>query len=163
MIADYLAREVVDPVFAVPQAYSAPDAILARLRLRRPDLLRLLRLHGHGDRPRAADGLRLPAELQPPVPRHQLPRLLAPLAHDAVALPARLPLHPARRQPQGPRAHLRQPDARRCCSAGSGTAPPGPSSSGAPTRAPGCRPSTRSTAGSAGSSPAGCAGSSPST
>src|SRR5262245_30100082 len=29
MIADYLAREVVDPVFAVPQAYDAPDAILA--------------------------------------------------------------------------------------------------------------------------------------
>src|SRR6476660_5664610 len=28
MIADYLARELVDPVFAVPQAYSAPDAIL---------------------------------------------------------------------------------------------------------------------------------------
>src|SRR6476620_5746059 len=28
LIADYLAREVVDPVFAVPQAYSAPDAIL---------------------------------------------------------------------------------------------------------------------------------------
>ena len=31
----------------------------------------------------------------------RLPRLLAPLAHDAVALPARLPLHPARRQPRG--------------------------------------------------------------
>ena len=28
-IADYLAREVVDPVFAVPQAYSAPDVVLA--------------------------------------------------------------------------------------------------------------------------------------
>lgn len=28
-IADFLAREVVDPVFAVPQAYSAPDAALA--------------------------------------------------------------------------------------------------------------------------------------
>src|SRR6476469_6084998 len=28
LIADYLAREVVDKVFAVPQAYSAPDAIL---------------------------------------------------------------------------------------------------------------------------------------
>jgi alginate O-acetyltransferase complex protein AlgI len=27
-IADYLAREVVDPVFAVPQAYAAPDALL---------------------------------------------------------------------------------------------------------------------------------------
>jgi alginate O-acetyltransferase complex protein AlgI len=29
MIADYLAREVVDPVFAVPEAYSAPDVLLA--------------------------------------------------------------------------------------------------------------------------------------
>ena len=28
-IADYLARTVVDPVFAVPQAYHAPDALLA--------------------------------------------------------------------------------------------------------------------------------------
>jgi D-alanyl-lipoteichoic acid acyltransferase DltB (MBOAT superfamily) len=28
MIADYLGREVVDKVFAVPQAFSAPDAIL---------------------------------------------------------------------------------------------------------------------------------------
>src|SRR3954465_5246516 len=29
VIADYLARTVVDPVFAVPQAYSAPDTALA--------------------------------------------------------------------------------------------------------------------------------------
>jgi D-alanyl-lipoteichoic acid acyltransferase DltB (MBOAT superfamily) len=29
VIADYLARTVVDPVFGVPQAYSAPDAVLA--------------------------------------------------------------------------------------------------------------------------------------
>jgi alginate O-acetyltransferase complex protein AlgI len=29
VLADYLARAVVDPVFAVPQAYSAPDAWLA--------------------------------------------------------------------------------------------------------------------------------------
>src|SRR3954467_10023334 len=29
VIADYLARTVVDPVFGVPQAYHAPDAILA--------------------------------------------------------------------------------------------------------------------------------------
>jgi alginate O-acetyltransferase complex protein AlgI len=29
VIADYLARSVVDPVFAVPQAYAAPDALLA--------------------------------------------------------------------------------------------------------------------------------------
>jgi alginate O-acetyltransferase complex protein AlgI len=29
VIADFLARSVVDPVFAVPQAYAAPDALLA--------------------------------------------------------------------------------------------------------------------------------------
>jgi alginate O-acetyltransferase complex protein AlgI len=29
VIADYLARTLVDPVFAVPQAYGAPDALLA--------------------------------------------------------------------------------------------------------------------------------------
>ncbi|MFN2509766.1 MAG: MBOAT family protein, partial [Chthoniobacterales bacterium] len=28
-IADFLAREIVDPVFGVPQAYAAPDVILA--------------------------------------------------------------------------------------------------------------------------------------
>ena len=49
-------------------------------------------------------GLRLPAELRPAVPRAELPRVLAALAHDAVALPARLPLHPARRQPGRPAA-----------------------------------------------------------
>jgi alginate O-acetyltransferase complex protein AlgI len=29
VIADYLAREIADPVFAVPQAYAAPDVLLA--------------------------------------------------------------------------------------------------------------------------------------
>ena len=101
LIADYLARDDRRPgVRASREAYVAPDVILARLRLRGPDLLRLLRLHRHRDRPRAADRLRLPAELQQPVPGDRVPRLLAPLAHDPVALPARLPLHPARRQPR---------------------------------------------------------------
>ena len=102
LIADTLAREVVDPVFGVPEAYFAPDAILATLRLRGADLLRLLRLHRHRDRARAAARLHLPAELQHPLPGDRLPRLLAALAHDAVALAARLPLHPARRQPRRP-------------------------------------------------------------
>ena len=39
-------------------------------------------------------------------------RLLAALAHQPVDLAARLPLHPAGRQPPGPSAHLRQPDDR---------------------------------------------------
>ena len=81
------------------------------LRLRRADLLRLLRLHGHRDRPRAAHGLRLPAELRPPVPRADVPRVLAALAHDALALLARLPLHPARRQPRRQAQDRAQPHA----------------------------------------------------
>ena len=71
-----------------------------RVRLHGADLLRLLRLHRHRDRARAADGLRVPAELHVAVPLARVPRLLAALAHDAQPLPARLPLHPARRQPQ---------------------------------------------------------------
>ena len=39
-------------------------------------------------------------------------RVLAALAHLALDLAARLPLHPARRQPEGAAAHLRQPDDR---------------------------------------------------
>ena len=104
VLADYLGRVVVDPVFAVPQGFGAPDVLLAGVRLRRADLLRLLRLHRHGDRPRPPDGLRLPPELPQPLPGDDARRLLGPLAHDAVALPARLPLHPARRQPPRPAA-----------------------------------------------------------
>ena len=54
MIADYLAREVVDPVFAVPQAYSAPDAILGAYAYAAQIFCDFSRLHRHGDRPRAA-------------------------------------------------------------------------------------------------------------
>ena len=68
MIADYLARTIVDPVFGVPQAYAGAGPAGRRLRLRGPDLLRLLRLHRHGDRAGPADGLHLPAELQQPLP-----------------------------------------------------------------------------------------------
>ena len=47
-----------------------------------------------------------------PYKSRQHHRVLAALAHQPVDLAARLPLHPARRQPQGPGAHLRQPDDR---------------------------------------------------
>ena len=67
-------------------------------------------------------GFRPAPELRPPVPGHEPRRVLAPLAHDAVALAARLPLHPARREPRRAPPHLPQPHASRCCSAGSGTA-----------------------------------------
>ncbi len=82
-----------------------------RLRLRHPDLRRLLRLHGHRDRLRAPARHPLPAELRRPVPRAVAPGLLASLAHDAVALAARLPLHPARWQPARRAPDPPQPDA----------------------------------------------------
>ena len=101
MIADYLARTIVDPVFgAAGRALGAPrccSAIYAYAVQIYCDF------SGYTD---IAIGLalllgfELPAELQPPVPRASAPGLLAALAHDAVALAARLPLHPARRQPR---------------------------------------------------------------
>ena len=59
-------------------------------------------------------------------------RVLAALAHQPVGLAARLPLHPAGRQPQGHGPDLHQPVPRPCCWAACGTARTGPSSSGAP-------------------------------
>ena len=78
--------------------------------LHHADLLRFLGLHRHGDR--AGPHVRHPAavELQFALQGHEHRRVLAALAHDPVTLPARLPLHPAGRQPQGPGAPLRQPD-----------------------------------------------------
>ena len=111
VVADELARSIVDPVFNDPAAHSGPEVAARDLRLRRPDLLRLLRLHRHGDRPGAAARLPAAAELRPALPGAQPPGLLAALAHDAVALAARLPLHPARRQPRRAAADLPQPDA----------------------------------------------------
>jgi hypothetical protein len=68
-------------------------------RLRLPALLRFLGLLRHGDRPRPDDE-RAPADqLRQPLQGGQHRRLLAPLAHHAVALPVALPLRPARRQP----------------------------------------------------------------
>ena len=70
VVADELARRIVDPVFNDPAAHSGLETAAGDLRLRGPDLLRLLRLHRHGHRARAAARLRPAAELRPPVPRH---------------------------------------------------------------------------------------------
>src|SRR6202795_3025888 len=63
------------------------------------NLFRLLRLFRHGDRARAV--VRDPAagEFSFTLPGDFDHRILAALAHHVVALPARLPLHSARRQP----------------------------------------------------------------
>ena len=82
-----------------------------RLRLRGADLRGLLGLHGHRDRDRAPARLHVPAELRLAVRGRVRPGLLATLAHDALALAARLRLHPARRQPREHAPHLPQPAA----------------------------------------------------
>ena len=84
-----------------PEHLTTPTAWLGALAYTRADLLRLLRLLRHGDRARADVRLPLPGELRPPVLVRLDHRLLAALAHDAVALVPRLRLHPARRQSRG--------------------------------------------------------------
>ena len=55
-------------------------------------------------------GYKLAHQLQHAVPRPQHRRVLAALAHLALDLAARLPVHPAGRQPRRPLADLPQPD-----------------------------------------------------
>ena len=109
VIADYLARTIVDPVFAVPESYGAPDVWMAAYAYTAQIYCDF---SGYTD---IAIGLALlmgyvfPQNFMSPYRSLGLPRLLAPLAHDALALPARLPLHPARRQPRGQVQDLPQP------------------------------------------------------
>ena len=82
-IADTLAREVVDPVFAVPDAYAAPDLWLAAYAYTAQIYCDF---SGYTD---MAIGLALllgyvfPQNFRSPYRATGLQRLLAPLAHDA--------------------------------------------------------------------------------
>ena len=80
---------------------------------------------------RAPARLRAAEELPRALPVAQSGRVLAALAHLALDLAARLPLHPARRQPARARGAPTSTCCSPCCSAGCGTAPAGPSSCGA--------------------------------
>ena len=62
------------------------------------DLFRFLGLHRHGARRGTPVQHKNADQFQLAVPGDRHPRLLAPLAHHAVAVPARISLHPARRQ-----------------------------------------------------------------
>src|ERR1700746_3890613 len=62
------------------------------------DLFRLLRLFGHGRRSFIAHRSALAIQLQLAIQGDQHHRLLATLAHDAVAVPPRLSLRPPRGQ-----------------------------------------------------------------
>src|SRR5260221_2280994 len=81
-----------------------------RARLYAAALFRLLGLLGHGRRPVAAIWRAASLQFRLALQGAQHHRVLAPLAHDAFALPARLPLFSAWRQSQGPGAALRESD-----------------------------------------------------
>ena len=100
-------------------------------RLLVPDLLRLQRLQRHGHRLGADARVRVSEELRLALSFAVDHRVLATLAPVAVVVPAGLPLHTARGQPQGGAPHLRQPDDGDAASAACGTARCGTSSSGA--------------------------------
>jgi len=108
VVANYLAEKLADPVFANPAAFHGPTCCWAST----ADALQIYcdfsAYFRHRHRRRAAAGLRLPGELQRAVLRHVAARILAPLAHLALHLAARLPLHPAGRLARLARAHLRQ-------------------------------------------------------
>ena len=132
-LGDPLA-EYVNPIFAGRrrgQGRHRRRGLAGDARLHLPDLFRLLRLHRHGARHRAPVRDRAAAELRRALPGGLAAGFLAALAHDPVALPARLSLHPARRQPARARraalGPVRHHDARRAF----GTAPASPSWPGA--------------------------------
>ena len=75
-----------------------------------PALFRFLRLFRHGDRISRMFGIALPLNFDSPYKADQHHRFLAPLAHDAVAVPAGLPVHCAGRKPPRPDPALYQSD-----------------------------------------------------
>ena len=111
VIADNLAQ-FVSPVFAHLDAgggVTTPWAWLATLAYTLADLFRFFRLFRHGGRAwRLLFGIRLPVNFRSPYKADLDHRFLAALAHHAVALPARLSLHSARRQPARRAAPLSQ-------------------------------------------------------
>ena len=101
-MSSFLASAIVDKVFAAPGNHSSLEILFA--------------IYGYAfqiyaDFSGYTDiaigialllGIRFPPNFDSPYTAAQPAGLLAALAHDAVALAARLPLHPARRQPRRP-------------------------------------------------------------
>lgn len=110
--------------------------LAGRARLHGADLFRLLRLLRHGDGCCSHVRHQAPGQflLALQVAVHH--RVLAALAHHAVAVPARLSLHTAGRKPPWQGAPLLQPDDDHAAGRPCGTGPAGPSCSGVSCMAP---------------------------
>ena len=110
VIANYLASHIVDQVFGAPGQHSSLEILIG---------IYAYAVQIYADFSGYTDiaigialllGFRFPQNFDSPYAAVAA-GLLAPLAHDALALAARLPLYPARRQPQGQGRHLPQPAA----------------------------------------------------
>ncbi len=126
-------RRAARPVLARAQRarpWRSASRLCRRSLLRALPSRRFLRLHRYRPRCVAPPRHRAAAQLRSPVRRDQRLRILAPLAHEPVLLVPRLPLHSARRQPEGCLAPC-STSSSRWAFAASGMAPPGPLSSGA--------------------------------
>ena len=97
--AGRLPGPVCRPGLRQPRPVPGAALVAGDAGVRLADLLRLQRLHRHGPRHRAGDGLPADAQLQQPLLGHRPGRLLEPLAHQPVHLVQGLPLLPAGRQP----------------------------------------------------------------
>ena len=99
VLADSFLAPAAERVYDSDKMPGVLDAWAGDARLQRPDLLRFRRLFDHRDRRRAVPGLRHARQLPLSLRRGRFLGFLAALAHHAVVLAARLPVHPARRQP----------------------------------------------------------------
>ena len=110
VIANYLATAIVDPVFVAPSTAHATGSCSSG---RGPTRCRSTRTSpGYTDIAIGIAllmGIKFPDNFDQPYSVAVDPGVLAPLAHDAVALAARLPVHPAGRQPGWPEGGVPQP------------------------------------------------------
>ena len=111
LLADYLATHIVNGVFTTPGSYTSLETLVGIVAYSVQIYCDFSAYADIAIGVVAAARLRAARQLRRPVHRRLGAGLLAPLAHDALAVAARLPLHPAGRQPQGADTHLRQHDA----------------------------------------------------
>ena len=108
VVSSYLAAQIVDPVFGDPFTRSALDALFGIMGYA---IVIYADFSGYTDIAIGVAkmlGFQLPEELRQTVRRTFDPGVLAPLAHDALALAPRLPVHPARREPPRRATHAHQ-------------------------------------------------------
>ena len=110
VIANHLATAIVDDVFAAPEAHSSLEVLVGVYAYAVQIFADFCGYTNIAIGVALAARVPVPAELCLAVHSGVAAGLLAPLAHDAVPLASRLPLHPARGQPEGPVGDVPEPD-----------------------------------------------------